>query len=362
MLSEEEQKAGKVAAAPEQSGEWTVAALTPDLKVEMERLVDAARAEEEARRAAPPAGSPDGPTAAEGAADAAPATWRRLRHEIWRQTGALVDLEKLFAGPRDELVASLTEQVARSLIQQRERLFDLCDEVIGILVGQFCPARVSSDDWDFDGLEEAVRDQFAVELSLRRKVEGAAEVAAQIWGEVETRLADREKDLSRPWLMYFARHFYLEDIDQQWIEHLKTMEHLREGIGLRGYGQKDPKKEYKREGFDLFAQMMQSVQLNASKKIFRVQIQRQEAPLPDAQRQRRTIEQHQTSSTSGADPVGRSGEQSRVFGKAADGGATAEKPQTVRRDQPKVGRNDPCPCGSGKKYKKCHGREESVEA
>jgi preprotein translocase subunit SecA len=357
-LSEAEVKAGVVAEAPEHSGDWTVESLTPLVRPDMEKLVDAALAEEEARKSAPPMENPF--------AEEAPPAWRKLRHEIWRQTGALVDVEKQFAGPKKPLVDHITGEVARSLIQQRERLYDLCEELISQLVGQFCPPTVSSDGWDFDGLEEAVRDEFNLDLTLRRRVDGPEEVAGELWKAVEERLIEREKDLSRPWLMYFARHFYLEEIDHQWIEHLKMMDHLREGIGLRGYGQKDPKKEYKKEGFDLFAQMMQSIQVNAGKKIFRVQIQRQEAPLPDAQRQRKTIEQHQTAATSGADAVGEDGATSTAYGKAADGAAMAggaAKPATVRRAEAKVGRNDPCPCGSGKKYKKCHGREEStVEA
>jgi preprotein translocase subunit SecA len=190
-------------------------------------------------------------------------------------------------------------------------------------------------------------------------------LAEQTWKAVEKRLGERMEELSRSWLMYFARHFYLEEIDHQWIDHLKAMEHLREGIYLRGYGQKDPKKEYKKEGFELFAQMMQNIQVNTGRKLFRVQIQRQEAEIPAMQaRQRRMVESHAAAATSGADTVGQAQEPagSSAYGKAADGGATAAKPKTVRREQPKVGRNDPCPCGSGKKYKKCHGRDETEAA
>ena len=171
--------------------------------------------------------------------------------------------------------------------------------------------------------------------------------------------------------MYFSRHFYLEEIDHQWIDHLKAMEHLREGIYLRSYGQKDPKKEYKKEGFDLFAQMMQAIQVNTGRKLFRVQIQRQDAEIPAMQaKQRKMVAQHPTSTTTSgtedaaaAQGAGGDGGGSTAYGKAADGGArSVEKVKTVRREQPKVGRNDPCPCGSGKKFKKCHGREDSAEA
>ncbi|HLU65953.1 MAG TPA: SEC-C metal-binding domain-containing protein, partial [Kofleriaceae bacterium] len=379
QLSEEEIKAGKEPPPPPvESGDWTAESLSTELRPEIEATIDAALEEEKQRRlAAEPAG--DG---AEGAAidPDAPPTWRRLRAQLWRQTGAwLPDIEPKFeacaaasgevaATRRGELVDYAVAEVAASLIQQRERIYDLCDGLIGSLVDQFCPGNQAPDDWDLDGLEEALHDQFAVEIKLKRKVSEPEQIAEQAWKVVEKRLDERMAELSRPWLMYFSRHFYLEEIDHQWIDHLKAMEHLREGIYLRGYGQKDPKKEYKKEGFELFTQMMQTIQVNTARKLFRVQIQRQEAEIPAMQaRQRRMVAQHPTASqTSGADnqaEVSGDGAGSSAYGKAADGGAAGrQKPKTVRREQPKVGRNDPCPCGSGKKYKKCHGREDSVEA
>src|SRR5678815_262513 len=113
----------------------------------------------------------------------------------------------------------------------------------------------------------------------------------RVWPEIEKRLGEREKELSRAWLMYFSRQFALEEIDQQWIEHLKTMDALREGIGLQGYGQKDPKKEYKKAGFSLFTEMMGRIQQNVVTKVFRVRIQREEEQVPqlDAQQKQRKL-------------------------------------------------------------------------
>jgi preprotein translocase subunit SecA len=386
-LSEEEIKAGKAPPEPPtQSGDWTVESLSREIRPEIEGVIDAALVEE--RQASKPAeptpveadADPEASdddeeeaAAGNGAADGKqPPAWRKLRSQIWRQTGAWCDLEKLFSiqggtEARDRLVDSVVEQVAASLIQQRERMFDLADGLIGLLVDQFCPANQNADEWDFDALEEAVHEQFALEIKVKRKAGEAEQIAEQVWKVVEKRLGERLEELGRPWLMYFARHFYLEEIDHQWIDHLKAMDHLREGIYLRGYGQKDPKKEYKREGFDLFAQMMRNIQVNTGRKLFRVQIQRQEAEIPTLQaKQRRMVESHAAAATSGAETVGQASQEqagSSAFGKAADGGATAAaKQKTVRRDQPKVGRNDPCPCGSGKKYKKCHGREDEQAA
>ena len=128
------------------------------------------------------------------------------------------------------------------------------------------------------------------------------------------------------------------------------MEALREGIGLRGYGQKDPKQEYKKEGFVVFGEMMGAIQQNVCEKLFHVQVQREEeaAPRdpgrPAPRHPRRTIE-----SGGGAQPA----QADRRPGRRDGDGDGEARP--VRRAEPKVGRNDPCPCGSGKKYKKCHG-------
>src|SRR5262249_32970627 len=142
------------------------------------------------------------------------------------------------------------------------------------------------------------------------------------------------------------------------------MEHLREGIGLRGYGQKDPKQEYKKEGYNLFLEMTATIVKNAAQKLFRVEIQREEEQVPELKtKQRQLVAYHPgdgqggAQAAQGAQPAGASGKPA-----AAAAGAPAEKQQTVRRAEPKVGRNDPCPCGSGKKYKKCHGQSAAQEA
>jgi preprotein translocase subunit SecA len=126
------------------------------------------------------------------------------------------------------------------------------------------------------------------------------------------------------------------------------MEALREGIGLRGYGQKDPKQEYKKEGFKIFGEMMGLIGRNVCDKLFHMQVQRDESSPQQAQPQRRA--RRMVESGGGAEPRAASG----------DGRPAQEEGKPVRRDQPKVGRNDPCPCGSGKKYKKCHGAVATV--
>jgi len=173
--------------------------------------------------------------------------------------------------------------------------------------------------------------------------------------------------------MYFARRFFHEEIDQQWIEHLRTMDALREGIGLQGYGQKDPKKEYKKAGFAMFQEMMGRINANVATKLFRIEIRREEEAVPALEAKRRqVVEAGAAGKVDQDDAEQQVAAQARRRGRVqgarpqaarADSGAGAgDKAETVRRERPKVGRNDPCPCGSGKKYKKCHGKDEAEAA
>jgi preprotein translocase subunit SecA len=155
------------------------------------------------------------------------------------------------------------------------------------------------------------------------------------------------------------------------------MDALREGIGLQGYGQKDPKKEYKKAGFSLFTEMMDRIQSNTVTKLFRVQIQREEETVPQLAEKERQLAERGAANKSEEENVEQEQQEraalkaatrTRPRGKgqqaaAAAAGAGAEedvKAEPIRRDRPKVGRNDPCPCGSGKKYKKCHGKDEEA--
>ena len=345
-LSEEEEKAGKQPKPPTSSGDWTMESLAAEAKEQVSKIV--ALAEEDQKERDASTVNPD--EIPEDMQE--PPVWRKLRGEIWRQTGAWCeDVEKLWNRSHSELTEKLVEQVSASWIQQRERLLDLADSSLGNLIGTYCPNQASEDAWDLDGLKDALREHFAIDFDPPKGMD-LQTLAETAWEKVAKRLDERETELGRAWLMYFARHFYLEEIDKQWIDHLKMMDQLREGISLRGYGQKDPKKEYKKEGFDLFSEMMLNIDANAQQKIFRVEVEREEANIPALQaKERKTVERHPSAAEGDSEAAG-----SSAFGKAADGGHTHEKQKTVRRDKPKVGRNDPCPCESGKKYKKCHGK------
>ncbi|MEJ7604627.1 MAG: SEC-C metal-binding domain-containing protein, partial [Kofleriaceae bacterium] len=355
--TDEEKKQGIEPEPVTSSGDWTMESLRPELAEPIGKLVDVLREKVKERDADEALGKAVG--------DTRPG-WRILRAEIWRQYGVLLDLEKRYDQERKELIEYITDQVAASLIQQRERMYDLADARMASIIELALSSDIPDDEWDWDELEDTLQEQFQTEFDIQPGT--ADEVATAVWPVIEKRLGDREKELGRAMLMYFQRHFALEEIDQQWIEHLKTMDALREGIGLQGYGQKDPKKEYKKAGFSLFAEMMDRISTNTITKLFRVHIQKEE-PIPQLeQKERQLIERGADNKTE--DDTGEEAEQAAqargtkksARGRAAQqpGAEEAGRAEPMRRERPKVGRNDPCPCGSGKKYKKCHGKDEEA--
>jgi len=347
-VSEEERKQGKQVEVPTKSGEWTLEKLSETLRPRVQQIVEdffkAAGAPPE-QEPLPESGADPYRTADERAAGEDAAALARLSHEeltrhLYRYFGAMVDL-KAEIGERKTCIDKATREIGASLIQQRERILDLCDEAIGGMVAQHCPEKVNPEDWQIGALEDALAQAFNCKIEIKDVAMEQEVIADRIWEQVEKLLQARETELGPIYFLYFARHFYLEECDSQWIEHLKGMDHLREGIGLRGYGQKDPKQEYKKEGFNMFAEMMGRIQSNVLGKLFRVQVQVEDDSMPEYRHKKRRMSlQHGQA-------------------QAADGGG---KTKTVRRAAPRIGRNDPCPCGSGKKYKKCHMEKDQATA
>ncbi len=239
---------------------------------------------------------------------------------------------------------------------EREHVLDLIEDLVIDMVANTCPEGTSSAKWDLDALTALVRDQFGMAMQFGlvsgRASDARSELEEQVYNVVEKSYRKKEEELGQdadgvPVLRRWEQYIYLQSIDQLWKDHLLAMDHLRQGIGLRGYGQKDPKQEYKKEGYEMFVQMTWRVKSAVIGNILRLQLVRQETAeeieakrLALARRQRMT----------------------EVHGAAAAEGDGQQKlkQETVVRTQPKVGRNDPCPCGSGKKYKKCHGATEAT--
>src|SRR5213594_326839 len=219
-----------------------------------------------------------------------------------------------------------------------EDIRDMVTEVVDSLVDVYCPSERYPEEWDFNGLTEALQVQFGQDVT---KEDRGAEVDLKEMGQDALReeLRERvlrayqrkEQELGSDLLRYLEKMLLLQVIDHHWKDHLLGMDQLRDGIGLRGYGQKDPLIEYKREGFDMFSAMMDRIKADALERLFRVQAVRGEAP--------QTLSRPQ--------------QPARI---TLSRGEEPASPRTVHRQQEKVGRNDHCPCGSGKKYKKCHGQ------
>jgi preprotein translocase subunit SecA len=164
------------------------------------------------------------------------------------------------------------------------------------------------------------------------------EIGDRLWERLEALYREKEDKVGPDMMRRYERNIMLQIIDRAWKDHLLAMDHLKDGIGLRAYGQRDPLVEYKRESFDMFGQMKERIENDIVRFLFRLQPMTEEEQRAEAERRRQEQERIFRAASASASGV------------TARGGVT-----TVQRKSAKVGRNDPCPCGSGKKYKKCHG-------
>jgi preprotein translocase subunit SecA len=239
----------------------------------------------------------------------------------------------------------------------REEYQEMAEELADAALDDFVPERSEAD---LEGLVRAVEQQFAIQLDpeqeplladahkvdreklaerLRELVSQRLEEKVQMFKDIQDRLPS---DLRAPAFRDIARGILLQNLDQQWKEHLLAMDHLKEGIGLRGYGQRDPKLEYQREGFAMFVEMNDRIRGHAVEQLFRVVLE-----IPSEERLR---------ALRAAEEARRREREMRLQATHPSGQASAPAPAAAaRREGRKVGRNEPCPCGSGRKYKKCHG-------
>ena len=226
-------------------------------------------------------------------------------------------------------------------------LLDMMADIIDSAMAVYCPAEQYPEEWDMAGLAEMMHGQFGIDITQGKQDQGESlrdlgrdALIEDLKKLVHEGYERKEQDLGSELMRFLEKTFMLQVIDHHWKDHLLGMDHLRDGIGLRGYGQKDPLIEYKKEGYDLFAGMMQRIKSDALERLFRVQAVRQEAP-----------PEQQQATPPPPPPVIARPQPTLTLNR----GEAAEAPKTVERAEDKVGRNDPCPCGSGKKYKKCHG-------
>jgi preprotein translocase subunit SecA len=232
------------------------------------------------------------------------------------------------------------------------RIADLRAGVIGDLFRIYVPEESVEEQWDIAGLENALKAELQLELPLRQWMEKEPELQPEQLVERIVAKADEAYHLKVPSgaessFHQYERYVVLQILDAHWREHLAALDHLRQGIHLRGYAQKNPKQEYKREAFELFGAMVEAVKLEVTKTLTAVQIRTQEDIKPDDASHVENVRPIHPTSDGGAQA------EPDYNGDVAV--AEAPKQRPIRVGQ-KVGRNDPCPCGSGKKYKHCHGK------
>ncbi|MGA8865440.1 MAG: preprotein translocase subunit SecA [Candidatus Sulfotelmatobacter sp.] len=276
-----------------------------------------------------------------------------------------------------EAVYGLRRRLLEGLEQKDLILEDYVSGILGDLMDQYCPPKGHVDDWDIKGLKDAIFTRFGVDIlaeGVKPETLSRQELGDEIFAKLKERYEAKEKLIGPDGMRHHERMIMLSVIDQQWKDHLLGMDHLKEGIGLRGYGQHDPLVEYKKESFEMFEDMMQRFQEDTIKYLYLMQIleRPRDAGAVGPSGGELAGQGAESPAQRGGDGNGR---RPRMVSTSADeleeafmrrkrreleqarmaGGGDAQPVQQVVRSQEKVGRNDPCPCGSGKKFKKCHG-------
>ena len=272
-----------------------------------------------------------------------------------------------------EAVYGLRRQLLEGVEQKELILEDYVSGILSDVMDQFCGVKVHPENWDTKGLKDAIFTRFGVDIlaeGIKPEALSRQELGDAIFAKLKERYDAKEKLIGPDAMRYHERMIMLSVLDSQWKDHLRDMDHLKEGIGLRGYGQHDPLVEYKRESFDMFEAMMQRFQEETARYLYLMQILERPAggggSTPESQLH-----------SAGSDGNGsrpprnvatsvdeleesfqrkkrRELEQARMAGSGE-----AQTVQQVVRGTAKLGRNDPCSCGSGKKYKKCCGAQSS---
>ncbi len=252
--------------------------------------------------------------------------------------------EAVYSIRRQLLVGFEGESPEEQNRNQRDYILGIAEDIFENLVDQFMPKEQRADEWNLAGLKEQLRLLYSFDPDhegVHLGEIGPVEAREALWPKLEEKYAEKEVQLGVEAMRNLERYIMLNIVDAQWKDHLLALDHLKEGIGLRGYGQKDPLVEYKRESYYLFDAMLDRVDTETVRYLFNFQVQ-VTAPVEQQLLERR-----------------RKQRRGRVaFTKAnetAFAGGEEETAKPIRNKGPRVGRNDPCPCGSGKKYKRCCG-------
>ncbi|HKB61115.1 MAG TPA: preprotein translocase subunit SecA [Gallionellaceae bacterium] len=261
-----------------------------------------------------------------------------MRKQILEYDDVANDQRKVIYEQRNELLES--DDISETISAMR-------DSVLNDMISEHVPPGTMEEQWDVPALERALAGEFQLHLPLMQWLEEDQKLDEQGLRDRITQAAQLQYqskvDLVGPVMHQYERVVMLSSVDQHWREHLAALDHLRQGIGLRGYAQKDPKQEYKREAFDLFALMLEAIKRDVTQMLMNVQITSEEDVVAAEETQ------------PGVDNVQYHHADYDEALASPESGAGAEHKPFVRGTA-KIGRNDPCPCGSGKKYKQCHGR------
>ena len=258
-----------------------------------------------------------------------------IRKHLLEYDDVMNKQREIFYGLRREILKNANH---------REMLIEMAEELVDTVLDDIAPEKIYPEEWDIQVLDDYMTRQFSIPVE---KKEGILEIGSglnlaiensdrdklhnAIMDSIQNCYAAKERGIDPNMMRQLEKMIMLQVVDNLWKDHLLGMDHLKDGVGLRGYAQKNPLTEYKKEGFEMFSKMMHQIREGVTEYLFKVQIE-EDSELSAEQNQPKKIVEHR----------GTSSEESR--------------PTTVRRDEKKVGRNDPCHCGSGKKFKKCHGK------
>ena len=269
-----------------------------------------------------------------------------IRKNLLEYDDVANDQRKVIYRQRDELLEE--DDVSATVADIRE-------DVVDHLVHRYVPADSIDEQWDIAGLERELDSEFGMSTDLKHWLEQQSEAdAGTVLNHVRELIGGmfqaKEQQIGPDTMRQLEKHIMLSVVDNAWKEHLASMDYMRQGIYLRGYAQQDPKQAFKRESFDLFSQMLARIKTEVTQMLARIRIRSEEEVAAMEAEQQRVAErmQRQMQASGGGAPVG-----------GALGLETPIQPVATEHpvaSGPKVGRNDPCPCGSGKKYKHCHGQ------
>ncbi|MDI1277184.1 preprotein translocase subunit SecA [Methylobacter sp.] len=270
-----------------------------------------------------------------------------VRKEILAYDDVANDQRKVVYAQRNELMVA--EEISDIITAIRE-------DVVNNVITQYIPPKTMVEQWDTKGLEEHLHQEFNVEIPVRKMLAEdhslqEESLRKRIIEILEQNHKDKEQQMSKEVLRHFEKSVMLQVLDNSWKEHLAAMDYLRQGIHFRGYAQKDPKQEYKREAFEMFTNLLEHIKYEVIGILFKVQVRQEEDVHAIDEQMQAPREMHFEHAQA---PALDAYEESLLAPAEQEEGAAAEQP--FIRDGNKVGRNDPCPCGSGKKFKQCHGQ------